>query len=476
MIKAVLYAHVSSKDQERDGYSIPAQLKLLREYAGSRRFQLIREFIDIETAKIIGRKQFDEMVRFLKGNSDCRTILVEKTDRLYRNFRDCVTLEDLDVEIHLPKEGQVIGKNSKSQAKLVHGIQVVIARNYIENLRDEVLKGMREKAEQGIYPSRPPIGYRNNKLEHTIEVDKEKAPIARRAFEHYAAGSYSLATLRDAIFKETGIKLNRAYLEKLLKNPFYVGLFVWQGKTYQGTHTPLIEADLFHRVQTVFQGHNRPKYARHQYAFSGLLNCAYDGCLITAEMKKGQYVYYHCTGSRGECARPYFREEELGTRLGRILQDIFIPDEILEALKEGLEDSQSRSKIWKLQEQDKLRQRLAAIRRRIDQAYMDKLDGKISEDFWSRQMDEWHEEEQQVLMALQGLAQTEADRVLTPTRILELANKAYSLYVKQKPAEQAQLLKIVLSNCRIDSVSLYPTYRKPFDMIFNRARNEEWRA
>lgn len=33
MKPAVIYARVSSKDQEREGYSIPAQLKLLREYA-----------------------------------------------------------------------------------------------------------------------------------------------------------------------------------------------------------------------------------------------------------------------------------------------------------------------------------------------------------------------------------------------------------------------------------------------------------
>src|SRR5207244_8525435 len=87
--------------------------------------------------------------KFFEKNPGSRVVLVEKTDRLYRNFRDCVTLEDLDVEIHLPKEGQVIGKDAKSQAKLVHGIQLVIARNYIENLREEVKKGLREKAEQG---------------------------------------------------------------------------------------------------------------------------------------------------------------------------------------------------------------------------------------------------------------------------------------------------------------------------------------
>src|ERR1700756_4662155 len=218
MRPAVLYARVSSKDQEREGFSIPAQLKFLREYAQSHEFNVLREFVDVETAKTTGRKQFGEMVRFLRDHKTCRVVLVEKTDRLYRNFRDCVTLEDLDVEIHLPKEGQVISKDSKSQAKLVHGIQVVIARNYIENLREEVRKGMREKAEQGIYPSRPPIGYQNNKLERTIEVDPRKAPLARRMFDLYASGRHSLASLRKTVSDEFGINLGKGYIDRVLKN------------------------------------------------------------------------------------------------------------------------------------------------------------------------------------------------------------------------------------------------------------------
>jgi site-specific DNA recombinase len=60
----------------------------------------------VETAKTTGRKQFGEMVRFFRQHADCRVVIVEKTDRLYRNFADNVTLEDLGVEIHLPKEGQ----------------------------------------------------------------------------------------------------------------------------------------------------------------------------------------------------------------------------------------------------------------------------------------------------------------------------------------------------------------------------------
>jgi DNA invertase Pin-like site-specific DNA recombinase len=125
MKNAVLYARVSSKEQEREGFSIPAQLKLLREYALNNDFSITREFIDIETAKTSGRQNFNEMVHFFTKNRNCRIVLVEKTDRLYRNFRDAVTLEDLEVEIHLVKEGQVISKDAKSQAKLIHGMQLV---------------------------------------------------------------------------------------------------------------------------------------------------------------------------------------------------------------------------------------------------------------------------------------------------------------------------------------------------------------
>src|SRR5436305_5386057 len=102
-MNAVLYARVSSREQQEEGYSIPAQLKLLREYGSRNGFRIEQEFVDVETAKTTGRPKFDEMVRFLKSSRNGRVVLVEKTDRLYRNFRDAVTLEELDAEIHLVK-------------------------------------------------------------------------------------------------------------------------------------------------------------------------------------------------------------------------------------------------------------------------------------------------------------------------------------------------------------------------------------
>jgi len=109
--------------------------------------------------------------------------------------------------------------------------------------------------------------------------------------------------------------------------------------------------------------------------------------------------------------------------------------------------------------------------------YEDKLDGKIDDDFWTRKMNEWREQERRLESALSGLkVQILSDQVLTAKRIFELANKAHFLYVRRNHAERGQLLKSILLNCDTDGVNVWPIYRKPFDLIFERAKNQEWSA
>ena len=262
----------------------------------------------------------------------------------------------------------------------------------------------------------------------------------------------------------------------MLKNSFYKGAFWWEGKLYPGTHAPLVSVECFEQVQAVFRGHNKPRYNSHEFAYRGLLTCAYDSCKVTAEIKRRRYTYYHCTGYRGKCGLPYIREEVLGDRLGQILKDIHIPDDILSQLQRALLNDKGREEEVRRQQGERLAQRLSQLHRRMDQAYQDKLDGKISEEFWMRKSGEWQAEENQIRASMHGLETARPERLLDASRILELANKAYFLYVKQNHTERAKLLKMVLSNCGIDAVSLYPTYRKPFDLIFQRVKTEEWCA
>src|SRR5438876_6359917 len=96
--QAIIYARVSSKEQDKEGYSIPAQLRILRGYAGMLHFSVAGEFVDVETAKQAGRSGFSQMMDFLRKSPACRILLVEKTDRLYRNLKDWVTVDELDLE------------------------------------------------------------------------------------------------------------------------------------------------------------------------------------------------------------------------------------------------------------------------------------------------------------------------------------------------------------------------------------------
>src|ERR1700751_1502989 len=89
--QAVIYARGSSKEQGQEGFSIPAQLKLLKEYAAAQGFAIAQDHVDVETAKQTGRAAFSAMVAYLRVHPAVRVLLVEKTDRLYRNLKDWVT-------------------------------------------------------------------------------------------------------------------------------------------------------------------------------------------------------------------------------------------------------------------------------------------------------------------------------------------------------------------------------------------------
>ena len=262
---------------------------------------------------------------------------------------------------------------------------------------------------------------------------------------------------------------------KCLKIPFYVGNFSWRGQTYKGTHPVFIDPQLYALAQLVLRGHNKPKYGKRNIAFRGMLTCAHDNCTVTAEVKKGKYIYYRCTGHRGKCGLPRFREEEIAGRLGHVLKDVAIPEEVARSIGASLQRVHVQMRDRQQQERARLKRELGILRDRMDAAYTDKLDGKISESFWQRKQAEWQSEETRIESLASELTEDSAsEKLLNMQRILELAQNAHSIYLTQKPAEQAELLKKVVLNCSIDAISLYPTYRKPFDLIFKRAKCNEW--
>lgn len=217
---------------------------------------------------------------------------------------------------------------------------------------------------------------------------------------------------------EYGKNMSRNNIHKVLTNRFYIGEFTWGSETYPGSHLIFIAPKLFAEVQEVLSGHNRPKYSKHEIAFRGLMNCAHDGCMLTGELKKEKYVYYRCTGNRGKCDLPRFKEKDLSQRLGEPLKDLQIPPGIVDQIVATLREDQS-SAVNKLSvESARLHARMTTIHHRMDAAYADKLDGKIPEDFWERKMADWRAEEQQVKLAMDNLAGgVDSDRAVSAQKV-----------------------------------------------------------
>lgn len=90
----------------------------------------------------------------------------------------------------------------------------------------------------------------------------------------------------------------------------------------------------------------------------------------------------------------------------------------MKRISKSLRNDHTRFQNESTPRRERLEQRLANVGRRMDQAYSDKLDGKIPEDFWQRKMSEWRQEEQEIQSAITGLKDTNADRVLTVERCL----------------------------------------------------------
>ena len=130
----------------------------------------------------------------------------------------------------------------------------------------------------------------------------------------------------------------RSTIHFILRHPLYMGEFDWNGRRYKAKHKPLVSRELWERVQGVLDGRNARKLRRgsRDFAFSGLMTCGHCGCALVGEIKKGRYVYYHCTGYKQKCGEPYVREEVIAERFSDLLGRLTFGEEVQRSLDRAL--------------------------------------------------------------------------------------------------------------------------------------------
>jgi DNA invertase Pin-like site-specific DNA recombinase len=279
MIKYFIYCRKSTEEEERQILSIEAQLAELREYAREHNLFIVREYTESQTAKEPGRPVFNQMLSEIeKGGA--RGILAWNPDRLARNSIDGGRI------IYLVDTGKIQSLKFPTfwfeptpQGKFMLSVAFGQAKYYTDNLRENILRGIRQKLRRGELPAKAPLGYFNEPRLRTIEPDPKTFKKVKKILEEFATGRYTLTSIQRRMFSlglagRDGRPLALSSIEKILKNPFYYGMFYYRGELHQGSHKPMISKKLFDKIQQALKDNGKPRKKRKKkpFFFSTLLS------------------------------------------------------------------------------------------------------------------------------------------------------------------------------------------------------------
>lgn len=478
--KSIVVARVSSKEQEEVGYSLPSQLKLLTEYADRHSFEIKHKFDISETAsKQEQRKKFNQMLKLaVKDKIDI--LIFEKVDRVTRSLHSSVDIynwldADENRQLHCVKDSLILHKYSKSQDKLNWDIKVAMAKNYADNLSEEVRKGKKEKIEQGWFPGSAPIGYKSvdaiGSKRKVVIIDTEKAPLIRRCFELFVTGNYSIETImkkmnEEGLRNKRGHKLVKSGMHELLRNPFYYGAFVWNKKLYtHGRHEPIISKELFERVQQVLTRKPDAKYSKHFYMLKGLVRCEECGGPISWSEKKG-HIYGRCNHYR-ECSQTACgREDHFDKAIIDALKVLKVQSPRLkEWIKKSLQEGNKEQEDYLHSSIGSLTQELNKIIEKQSRLYDDKLDELISLETYKTKNAELEGQKDSITIQIDKLNKDSNKYFQVGTLVYLVAQYADEIYSILDPKDISGIMKYIFMNITLFNGEMNYKYTEPFKVL-----------
>ena len=501
--RALIYLRVSTKEQATrgglvEGYSLPAQREACMRRAEVLGVTETQEFIDAgASGRSAQRKDLQRLVQVV-NETQVDYLIVYKLDRLMRN-----RIQDMVISVALEEAGvQLVSCtehiSDTPDGKLNHGMHAVIAQYHSDNLSEEIKTKARKKVEGGGTMGRTPPGYQNviervnGREARTVAVDAERVEHVRWAFETCAGGDTSLIRLTEQL-EARGMTISaspslperpisRSSVQRMLRNPYYIGIVSWQGIQYQGTHEPIISRELFYQVQAVLDarlaGEKQRKFTHYLRGSIYCGNCGSRLCFDHKTNRHGTtYDYFFCVGrhqKRTTCDRPYvsadtiaaqvedkWRHLSLEPKYAELLETILLQD--LEHYREAASHTQRVAK--------RQIQLLEAQRQKLLQAYYaDSMPLDLFKTEQERLTTSLRRYETQAVAADASYLQIER----TLKRCLEFAVHCYDTYMGAPPQVRRQLNQAVFEKFFVDEGGvLEARLKEPFQLLLHPQLLEE---
>jgi len=265
-MRAALYARVSTEDQAKEGFSIPAQLKRLNAYCRARGWQAIKEYVDDGySGRSVKRPAYEQM---MQERDTWDVLVVLKMDRIHRNSRNFAQMMD-DLE-NWKKEFNSMQEafdTTTAIGRFVMDTIQRIAQLESEQIGERVKMGMTQKAKKGTgyLGFGQPYGY--SYAGRKLAIVEPEAETVRFMFDLYAGG-LSLKDVADRLNSndvrpKRAARWSKSSVSSVLTNPLYAGFTSWDGILRPGSHQPIISVETFDIVQSMMVDRTRGKETIH---------------------------------------------------------------------------------------------------------------------------------------------------------------------------------------------------------------------
>jgi len=331
----------------------------------------------------------------------------------------------------------------------------------------------------GLWTGVAPFGYKNVNIANDkkwIEVEPLEAEMVRSIYEWYSSGTSSLLLIRKKLQEVYKHTISTSQLDRILKNPFYIGQMRIEGNLYPHNYDKLITDKLFESAKQVRDGYKvAPKrWGGLPYIYRNFIKCATCGSTITFEKKKGKYIYGHCTQYKGKHGAVYMLESEFTEQLKVAFKQIQMSEEAYLEVNKKLRFTLSEDEQNKARKVAHLDTEISKYKNRIDTIYDEHLDSKIPDDFYENKFNEYTEKKLHLEKQRYAFELSNTNRFEDIQYLLKLLTNSEKIFEKGKFERKRSLMNTTLSNLLLDGKILRWEFNKPYDIVAKCNETSNW--
>ncbi|MCD0459531.1 recombinase family protein [Roseiconus lacunae] len=473
---------MSSREQEQEGFSLAVQEEGFGRWEKLHNAVVDPLFVVAETAsKAEERKKFKEMLAFARRHADeYYAFVCYKFDRAARNLTDYNALETLERERNLLFLSITQAIENTPTGRMLRLYLAGIARFQTEQQSLDVREGIARRVAEGWFPSTPPFGYKNRRIDKRsiVETHPQNANKVRRIADLRVNHGLTATEIMDQMFDEglfysdSKPKFSESKINSILHDRSYLGFIRFRGAWHPGRHEVLVDQVTWDKIRVSF---NEQNYRSHDLVYaSRLIRCGHCGHVVTGEEKFKQtkagmksYVYYRCS-KYGSAGHPRIRmtEAELDQQivealkpLGRVCSGT---REVIEALSRSFLNVTLSEGDLQVSECRRLLSLLDTQRAKL---LKKNLADAIPDELYDRQMTDFADQESKLRKSLVRYEETQT-KIDT---LVERSSKVFSMistdWLQMERRARQLALSSLFGGFRLEGKTLIPENRTRLELF-----------